>query len=296
MVDAIERPDSSPYYDVILLWDLGAEQRRWTNWSNPVAGYDAVPEMEIRFPKNDGTVTPQELQLDVDVTDVTEATLTRFASGGPISEISISILETIESPEPGDTTSRLHHFRGRVHKILSNVDGRQNRMRLICHSAKSQLEGQCGLQCNVTCEFRLFGPGCATGDGFGNVGPDGQPASGPQWGLESRVVAVTARTGRVLQITPGWYASSPLRPNASLRNGVAERNGLRIDIFDWDVSNPNDVILTKAAPDDWVGQNVRFYPGCDNTAASCDVPWGNLDNFGAYGIGMPDYDPTVFEE
>lgn len=289
MASAVDRPQAQSRVDVIFTYGNPPLQERWHNGTDFMPGFVDVPSMAFKFPPNTADLSEGELQIDVPIiVDKTEDFLRRITSGIAMPPTLVEVRETIPALVPGDTASNSVLFRGYLDTAELNPEDRSLIVRVTCINVKNMLRGKLGLQCNVTCEWRLFGRGCATGDGFGGIGSEG-----PQWGLESRTMGVASRTGRTITVTAGWTS---IDPNKTFIRGYFSFGGLNIDIQGWSASNPNVFVLDKPAPADWVGQTVRAFPGCDLTIEHCRSAWDNEKRFGGFGYSMPDYTPEIEQE
>src|SRR5690606_4052590 len=276
MTFSTDRPHFQSRYLVLFTWGSPTQQERWANWDNPVLGYKKVPKMAFRFPQNVGTVDHKELQLEVIRTAETATFLDFLSSGAAVPPVTIDVMEQIPAQISGDQGRFFQPWRGWVTRITTNSREKRGIYRIEALTAKQKLDVPLGMQCNLTCEFRLFGRGCSTSN------------SGPQFSVQSRTSTVTAVNGYEVTVAGGWSA---LSAGYHFRRGYLAVEGLNIDIWDWDPLTPNVFLLSKPAPPAWVSKNVRMVPGCDQTIESCRAK-GNEDNFGGFGIKMPDYDPS----
>jgi hypothetical protein len=284
MASAVDRPQAQNRADIIFTYGNPPVQVRWQNSTEFLPGFEAIPSIALRFPPNTPDLAEGELQIDVPILDgVNDAFLERITSGIAMPPTKIEVRELVTAVVLGDTSSNSVLFRGLMDVAELNPEDRTRMVRITCIPEKNLLKAKVGLQCNVTCEWRLFGRGCATGDGFGGMGSEG-----PQFGLERRSMGVATRTGRVVTVTSGW---TPIDPNKTFVRGFMSFGGLNIDIQSWQVGTPDIFVLDRPAPAEWIGQTVFAYPGCDLTKEHCDSAWANNGRFGGFGIGMPDYTP-----
>lgn len=292
MTFSTDRPHIQSRYLVLFTWGSPLQQERWANWDSPINGYKKVPKIEFRFPENVGDLEHKELQIEIVRNAETSDFIDFLGGGAAVPPVSVDVLEQIPAQVSGDQGRFPTPFKGRVSRLFKNAREKRGIYRIEAVTAKQDLEIPLGHQCNLTCGFRLFGRGCSTGDGFGGFGgtPPQNP-SGPQFGLETRTAGVVSISGYALTVSGGW---SSLSPGYEFRRGYLTLGGLNIDIWDWNSGTPNTFVLTRPAPASWIGQTVRMVPGCDQTLESCQDK-GNEDNFGGFGIKMPDYDPS-FED
>jgi hypothetical protein len=236
-------------------------------------GWKSIPGIEFRFPENTGDLSDAELQITLSISE-DPVLLGRLASGIAFPPMQVHAWETVT--DSGQT----YVFRGVLEDVEINPEEKKGRIRLLCKPHKTLLKTKMGLQCNVTCEWRLFGRGCSI-----------QGVDGPQALVESRLAPVADLEGRGL--LTGTY--TPIDDPKSFVRGFAQFQGLNIDIVGWDPKEPNVFVMTKPPPDSWIGQTIRIYPGCDGSIETCRDTWDNEENFQGPGYGMPAYRPEAGE-
>lgn len=292
---ALESSNKQQYLLLTFIFGNPTQVKRYTNWGTSIdpqgANFVSVPKMEVRLPANTGILGAKDLQISMDIDDSTRDFLEPLTRSVDVyGPVECQIMEVVEGVDLGDSATQTMPFRGRVSKTILNDQEIVDRVRIDVRNVKArQNEASLGLQCSAQCQARLYGPGCATGNGFGGPSGTGVAASGPQQFNERKLVRVDTIDGVVMTMQTDPSLAAP----KTFQFGYAALNGLHIDIFDWDALDPMRIVLRRQAPVEWLGQQIELFPGCDNTIAGCRTLWGNEDNFMGYGVGMPAHDPSL---
>jgi hypothetical protein len=104
--------------------------------------------------------------------------------------------------------------------------------------------------------------------------------------VQSRAVAAIA--GTVVTLT-GLTAPGSAGNGNIYEMGYLKLGDLRMDIRAWDRATPTVVHLRERPPAWWLGETVEVHPGCDGQHATCRDRWNHEENFGGFGIRMPNY-------
>jgi len=182
----------------------------------------------------------------------------------------------------GESATILTLFTGKVTSTIRNKDGRANARLIKAKSWKQFFKVRMGMPADHQCPFMFNQIGCNSGTeagGFPN--PLGSPAG----------KSITLIEGHKITLSSGLATTF----NTQYNRGYIEREGIRIDIREFDAGVADDVLyLTRQPPTDWLGQNISIFSGCDKTIENCRL-WNNEQNFGGVGYGIPAYNPN-FED
>jgi len=262
------------------------EFERYTNYSRDVESHTSTPAMELDIPENTGTLEKKELKILLPRDDFTE----EISNGLPHSPIFVSVEEVTTSFTPGDEASRNRLFYGQVENAIRNYQGRGDTVGIFALPIKSRLgEITLGLQCNHHCANRLFSPGC-----------------GLSQALHDRTGEIATIDGKEITIVANAAITNPTAPGGDnsryWERGYLRKDGLRISIFQWSISDPTVFILRRRPPSDWAlaGNNsILFVPGCHKTIEDCRAVWdneqGQAGSGGFLGLGysMLPYNPII---
>jgi hypothetical protein len=259
---------------------------RFTNWGTTLdptgENWISMPSMEVKWPKNTGTLSPGGCMITVvtDANSTIESVVNNLLSDGtPTAPVDVEIREVIRPVVIGELATQLFPFKGQVLRAVRNAGGRSKRARFEVQNVKSRLDVPLGLPCNHHCVWRFMGRGCSVQGGAGS--------RGPQFISERRVRTISSINGKELTLS----TDPAITGSKSFRYGYAQRNNIRISIQDWDSGDPTKIILRQQPPTSWSGQTVELVPGCDKTLSTCQSAWGNEDNFGGIGFAVPAYNP-----
>lgn len=278
MARAIQQAEKKRY--TLVTFQHGAAAvpvfERYTNWGqSPGGGFVSVPTMEVKIPANSGSLEDQEGHIDLPLDSFTA----NFEGGLVHSPTFVQVVEITRSTIAGAAGSELGMFTGRVVKTRENPGGKPNLMRFLLKSRKSRLRISLGVPCNHHCVFTLFGRGC-------------------QLAKIVRAVTVDNIDGRVATINTTSF-TTPTSPGGNVDfywdRGYLEKDGLRIPIQSWSLTDPTQCYLRRRPPATWLGASVSAVPGCHKTIEDCRDVWDNEINFGGIGYAIPPYNP-LFED
>ena len=290
MTKAVDNQEKFSFFLIRFAYgDLDADPQfqRYTNWTDSiVSGYTAVPTMKVTVPENTGVLdgrsdTRAEINLPSD------AFTRRYEGGLGNAAVFVEMIERVVSTFGGESASELHHFNGRVTKVLGNRNGKKGRVGLQAFGRKVRLKTRLGIKATHHCRNQLFGRGCAL-----------------QRAVFQRTVTIDSVDGRTVTINDTAF-TSPTSPGGNVDfywdRGYLERDGQRIDVQSWSLSDPTKLHLRRRVPDDWVSPNtVIAVPGCHKTREDCEDVWDNIEGqngeggFLAPGYNIPFYNP-MFE-
>lgn len=274
---AIDRPVKEHANLVAFSWGTSPpKQALYTDWtSDVVVGalvYLSTPTLEVTLPANSGAlddVEPATVVLPLDA--FTDA----MSNGHAHAPVSVVISERISQPASTTDTTVRAIFRGRVTLGTRNWQDREGLVGLTVQSWKTLLDQPAGPGLDFQCWHTLGDPLTCKVD------------------LESlaQTATVLAIDGQAVTLT-----GLPLAPDPRYwRRGNLRLDGLSISVRDWDGSvDPQAFSLGREPPPEWLGAQVRVYPGDDHTVERCRL-FSNEANFGGAGHGMVDYNPN-FEQ
>lgn len=288
MVNANQSPEKTSYLLVVIRHgDPSAPvYQRYTDFGSDVEGHISTPSMEVAIPDNNGTFEKSELKMLLPLDDFTDP----VSSGLPWSPMFISIDEVTLPTFVGESGARRTLYKGRITRTIRNYQGAGNAVAFFALPAKARLDIPMGLQCNHHCFARLFSPLC--GLNINSFAEPGEIAS-----MDGKVITIT---------TPNPALTTPTSPGGRVdrfwERGYLEKDGLRIGVHLWTISDPTHFVLRRRPPDSWLGGGpsaIRFVPGCHKTIQDCREVWDNEDGqgpttgggFAGYGFAMLPYNP-----
>jgi len=242
---------------------------RYTDWTrNIISGgitYTAQTAISITIPENTGMLMESPLKLELPSNSFVD----RLTNGEPHSLIQLTLTEIRGLDKITQETEV--KFIGDVDEAISNYQGRNGIVYIEVAGEKSQYDKILGIQNNRHCIWNVFGPGC------GLLRSD-----------FTESVTISAISGKQLTITG---ASTP---DASYwRFGFISKDGIDLQIRDWDSAAPTIFELEVEPPADWASASVVLTPGCDKLETTCDTRYGNQGNWTGIGVESPDHNPMI---
>ena len=237
--------------------------------------YTSTPELEVKLPKNSGMIDPQPCNFILPIADVmtrriTDGILTNFRIKVDVSEIVKIQGVDIISP----TT-----FDGEVVGAAKNFNGRRDMLALSALSQKAMLERIIiGVPCNHQC-------GNALGDRFCKVNMS--------LGERTKNVQVNAIDGK--KITVNSVIATGLEDRFYAK-GYMDFDGITVLIHDWrnEVEGDRlDFFMQERVPDEWLGNVVTLFSGCDKNVETCRFRYDNESEFNGRGYATPAYHPLL---
>lgn len=282
MATSISRPEKASYLFVAIKYGNPAAPifARYTDWGQDTEGYTSTPTMGVDLPDNSGTFDPGELKVLLPL----DAFTTPVASGLPASPMFIQVDEVTLPLFVGDSGSRKVLFRGRVTKTTKNFQGRNDTVAFFALPVKARLDIQMGLQCNHQCFARLFGPICQLNVADHQV--FGEIAS-----MDGKEVTISANGAITAPSSPGGNV------DRFWERGYLEKDGLKIGVHIWVLTDPTVFVLRRRPPNTWLlagGTSIKFVPGCHKSIEDCRDTWDNEEHFLGLGFAMLPYNP-LFE-
>jgi len=271
MSRALDLPEKETYQLVRL--DHAGGIHGFTDHSSDIQYDDGIlylstPSMEVKLAESNGTLEPKKSTLELPREEAICVNLTR---GLPHQPVFVTVREVYRPTSGGPAAHSAITFRGQLTRSILNYQGDRDRILFEMQDPKSFLTVPLGIQCNHTCDHAFGDGGCKKNLGVLTEGG-----------------TVTDISGSVVTIT-GLSAHS----DNYWRKGTVERNGLVLDIRDWDDSDPSVFYLNNEPQPSWVGQIVVVTPGCSKSQEECDTKWSNLENFRGAGFAIPPYNPNL---
>lgn len=295
--EAVQQPAKKSYCAVRFSYgDAFSSTALYTNWSKDaeisgVTGtFVSQPNMDISLPTVSGTLTEEELRLEMPIDDF----LDRLTDGMPHSPCLVRVWRFTEAD--GVNSSLLQVFIGRVSHTVRNLNHRKERVQIRAANIKKRLNISLGIVTNLQCVWTLGGNYCHHGYTSDTDGNTISP------GVEEADIVVTGRQiaaidgKKVTMASSGGGAFVPsLYGEREFDRGYIELDGLRIGIRYWDgpVSGNRDFYLVDQPPSSWLNSIVTIGRGCLKTIEYCRSQWDNEANFGGFGYSMPSRHPLM---
>lgn len=277
MTSVLTQPHKISWYFVEFTYGAVGNPASYllTNWSTDLPGpgglYTSCPSLSIKLPKNSGTLQEQVAQI---VTPLDAGNFPDLASRGePFAPIFVSIWE-YTSPLPGEPFNGAQYlvYRGRISRTVRNYQGRHEAVLFEATNDKGRMRVPLGLMVVHHCPWNFCGTGC-------NIDQSTLIETGTVVSINQRTVVLSGVPARI-STTDRYY-----------HRGQLTRNGLVLDIFDWDPTVQNTFIMYRQPPASWLSQTVDVIPGCDKTNQTCSARWSNIQFFGGVGFSIPAYNP-----
>lgn len=273
MTRAIDLQEKQTYQ---LLWlSHGGGDEFFTDWTSDVSyqgnTYLSRPTLEIKLPKNTGTL--EDIRCTIEMT-VEDGVLTNLTSGDQHAEVEVTVYEKTIGTGTGPSGSTKTTFLGRVVLGTRNVNGKRGTVKLHCAPDKAMMNVAMGEQINHFCRNAL-------GDGRCQINMDS--------GVNSFFGTITAMTDRTLTISIGGTVT-----NTSLKyfhRGTIAFAGMRMLIRDWNSSDPETFLMVRRPPAAWLGQSVFISSGCDKSLQTCIDRYDNEEHFRGNGFAIPSHNP-----
>lgn len=256
----------------LLLTD-GGEDRYLAFSSDPFLA-DAALELELGTRTGGLGEGTTKIRISRDISIFAD----QISSGRAFPKVTVEIWELVDGFDPEifqQKTNRV--FRGKLVRAIRNPAGFPGIVELEAQASKNSLDFAAGIQCNAECG-NIHGKGGCTID----VASLGEAATVNS--LNRNIVTITGLSAQ----SDGRY----------WRRGYVSRNGLDIQIREWDGDVTFD--LAEIPPVEWEdaialgGASCTVYPGCDLLYSTCLDVWNNTDQFNGIGAATPDYNP-IFE-
>lgn len=277
---ALTRTDKTSIYLVRFRW--GSSELRLTDAGEDI--YTALSSdpfladaaLEIDLSPRSGGVGEQPCKIRI------SRKLAIFAdaisSGRAFAPVSVKVYELVNSFEQEKFEQKLLYvFSGKVVLARRNPEGLRGLVELEAQSRKNLLDFPAGMQANAECGNTFGRGGCS-------IDLSALADAGTITAINRNIVTIT---GVETEVDIRYW-----------RRGFVERDGLRIQIKDWD--RGTSFSLAKIPPVEWEdavaggGAAVTLYPGCDLLYKTCRDVWNNTKDFNGAGYATPPYNP-VFE-
>lgn len=281
MTRGIARPEHEGYLLVEFRHGSNAATPvRYTNLEQNFGGYTSTPTMEVDLPDNTGMFGEKEARIILPLDAFTD----RLSDGRPHSPIYVRIEEQIRGLQAGEAGTNLVHFRGQVERGIRNYQRRAGRVAILALPAKSRLDVPLGLQANHHDEARIFGP-----------------MSGLTQLTHDQTGQIATIVGKTVTIsTPNGNVTAPTAPGGTndrfWERGWLEKDGLRIQVHIWSITDPTTFVLREKPPADWLlagGSSILFVPGAHGTIEDARDVWDDEEHFLGFGYAVPDWNPLI---
>ena len=240
---------------------------RWTDSTEPVAGYENRTSMRIEPGKLTSDVSNEDLEIFVDLDEFSLG----LSEEGVRERVKVLVTE-ISLDSDLQAKSAISLFNGVVSSVTRNPEGFANRARFRCVGEKNFLKGRAGAVVDRTCDWELFGPNCLL--------------TRQNYQTQGNIIAYD-RTS--LQI---FVEGAPTTFEEQFARGSIEVDGLRREIRYWNRESPETFFLFSPVPENWVGQQATLTEGCVKSRVRCNE-FGNTLRFGGIGVNMRTSDPNL---
>jgi hypothetical protein len=199
----------------------------------------------------------------------------------PVGRIRIEVREMI----PGQIDSLRTVITGDAVGSRSRRDPNNPLVTLQCKDFKRLIEQASELSCLSTCTWKFGSDPCQFDLDASTVG-----ITNLQFGVSAYPNRVSATIDSSPDLSPIRWKRGYIRNNS---------NGARVtvrNLVDSDVTGPFPILLLdlkKMIPASWATDDLDLVPGCDKGLTACKVH-GQEEHFGAFGTGMPGYNPTFY--
>lgn len=287
MATALGSPEKQSFLLVTFRYGDPADPdfSRYTDWGRDFETFSSTPSLEVELGENNGSLETDETRI------VTAVDAFTGAAGDtlPFSPIFVQIEEVSAGMFAGDAGSRFTIFNGRVVRSIKNYQGRNDTVTFFAKPAKARLDAPLGIQCNHHCAWALFSRGCgltqSTHDKLGQIAS-----------MDGKEITISANASITAPVAPGGDNTR------FWERGYLEKDGLKIDIHIWSISDPTVFVLRRRPPDSWLlagASSILFVPGCHKTIEDCRGVWDNEEGqageggFGGFGFAMLSYNPII---
>jgi hypothetical protein len=255
---------------------------RLTTWPSDVSyggnTFSSEAEMEIAVPPNTGALNerPIEVTLSEDSLEI----------GFVQAPVTLLLLQQVvpDTDDPtlsGEVSTVWTWAKAAVlGRITKNPRGRNGLQKLEFLSPKGRLRSDLGISSSAQCAWTLFDAQC-------------QAVWVPETATLSAIDADDPQ-----RVTIADFNAAPVAPGGTAgrfyQDGHIMRDGLAIEIRDWDPAIPSIFHLRRRPPTSWVGvaEGITLYPGCSKVPDVCGGRWGRLGTIGCFGIKTPNKNPV----
>lgn len=272
---------------VVLLFHQAGSTYYYTNW---LGGWNdggsntatVVPTLSMKLAPNTGAMTDDETELEFLQGEDSTGFLDTLVEGSAHAPVLLEVKLGLIPFGPGATVAEELHHQG-YYRLVSghlNSEKEYRKIRLKFMHLKGLLQVPLGIAATPRCAWTL-----------------GDKSCGIDLEAEHETGTVSAIGRKSLTLTdPADFAVVTSKPdNRYWHRGYFERGGLRVGIRDWsEISSDKwTFALITDPPAEWLNQTVTLVPGCDKTPDICDTRWSNLEQFGGFGIAIPNHHPVV---
>lgn len=220
--------------------------------------YAAAPSMTVDFSKQTGGVEDEPITIQMPVVDPVALML----AGYPFSRCFC----TIEEIDITNSATRRKLFYGLVSQCTGNKNGSSALAEIKVAGLRSFLEFPLGIPALNTCAWQFGDKNC------------------------TKNIAALQVTRTISSIVGTTVTLSSAITAAQFNRGLITFAGLTLMIRSQTSTTVLEMI--NQPPPAWSGASVVLTPGCRKTVADCTA-WSNIVNFGAFGIAIPTFHPSV---
>lgn len=290
MALALDTPNKEQKHLVTFTWGDPVQVKRYTNWDSNIdpqgLNFVSLPRMEIVPAKNEGTFGEEATRIKMQIETLTTALLDPLTRGTPFAPVAVTVEEIIDPANIGDSGSAQFIAAGTIYRTRKNANGKTGLVIIEVRSRKTLLDVALGFQVNAQCVWRLNGPGCNEA----THSPSGYATIGIAIAIDGKVISIN-----------DVGLNFDLAGTRSWTRGFIRRDNVNIGIFFYDKATfdglaAKEFQLVRQAPDEWEGQQVTFFPGCNKEPGDggCGVTaWDVLEGFGGSGHAIPSYHPVT---
>lgn len=262
-------------FATLVTFEWPNQIRAYTNWTEDqtIGGlsYAAQPSITITYPEMDGGVEDKvvKVRCSTDIEPVNQ-----LLNGDPFPELEVLVAEIV----PGDDSTLRVNWFGDAAGLDVNVVKNERVAELTISGLKSRFaDWEPGIAATQYCPWLPYEKPCNAVD----------PAADSFNGV---VQTATGSDLRDMQLT--FTGSTPSLVDRRWRRGyVTGPDGLKILIRGIGIGSRFK--LARRLPRRWLGQTVTITPGCDGLRSTCEFEYGNLSQFGGFGLNMRNVNPLV---
>ena len=252
---------------------------RYTDRENDISGFTSVPTMEVDVPENNGTMETQPCEIEMPL----DAFFLTISAGLPASPIYVQVQEFTEATFSGDQAELNMLFFGQLMEAERSFEGDNNSVIVRAENIKGRLRDKTlGISCTHECANAFGQDKCALGITLSNVQITGQIDS-----IAADGMSVTVSTASIID-----RDLAATNTKFYWLRGHLEYMGVTLSVVGWVDDNPTLFRLSQRPPDDWVGVDITFTPGCDGSLETCRDVHNNEEYFLGLGYGMLPYHPN----
>lgn len=238
----------------------------------PFGEFHPDPKMEVTLPESSGSLDSSIAHLTLGGNSEFSA---RVTDGRAFAELDIVLMELEEGWLPGFPENKItklrYLFSGKMLSSRRHPNSKEGIIQIDVISHKAELDFALGYQANEACSFTLADFKTC------KVGLSAYKETTSLVSVDGLIITANG----ISEIRPGIW-----------EKGYIERDGIRISIR-YRQEETSTFHVGKLIPEDWIGKDITFVPGCRKTVPDC-IGWQNLAQFQGLGLNLPNRHP-VFE-